>query len=513
MGILHRLVFLLASVLLVPLATGATTPVPAEPLAVGSKRFTESYVLGEILRLTLEQGGVPALHRQGLGNTAIVEQALRSGRIDLYPEYTGTIVREILKRQQEPQNLAQLNEWLRPLGLKAAVPLGFNNSYALAMTAERAQALGLRRISDLARLSPEQQGALRTAFTQEFTARRDGWPAIQQAYSLQIRPGRGLDHSLAYQALAQGQADLMDAYATDAAVSRLKLVLLEDDRHVFPRYDAVLLMRQEVNEGPLKALQGRIDASTMAALNQEAEQGQRFEAVAARALEQVLSTGSGPPDRTQGDGLAARTDAPARFADRLFAPDLLRLLGEHLLLVAASTGLAIAVGAPLGLMAQRWPRSASWVLGCASVLQTVPSLALLALLIAAMGRIGVVPALAALFLYALLPVISSTHAGLLQVGPGMRQAGLALGMRPWQVLCHIERPLAWPVMRAGVGSAAVTGVGTATVAAFVGAGGLGERIVAGLAVNDSALMLAGAVPAAALALVVQALFWKASPNR
>ena len=178
--------------------TPPTASAPTEPLVVGSKRFTESYVLGELLRLTLEHAHVPAVHRQGLGNTAIVEQALRSGRIDLYPEYTGTIVREILKRTDEPRDLAQLNEWLQPLGLKAAVPLGFNNTYALAMKADRAQALGLRRIGDLAALPAEQQRALRTAFTQEFTARRDGWPAIAQGYGLQLQPGRGLEHSLAY---------------------------------------------------------------------------------------------------------------------------------------------------------------------------------------------------------------------------------------------------------------------------------------------------------------------------
>jgi osmoprotectant transport system permease protein len=482
-----------------------TASAPTEPLVVGSKRFTESYVLGELLRLTLEHAHVPAVHRQGLGNTAIVEQALRSGRIDLYPEYTGTIVREILKRTDEPRDLAQLNEWLQPLGLKAAVPLGFNNTYALAMKADRAQALGLRRIGDLAGLPAEQQRALRTAFTQEFTARRDGWPAIAQGYGLQLQPGRGLEHGLAYQAVALGQADLMDAYSTDAAVARLGLVLLEDDRGVFPRYDAVLLMRLSVDESPLMVLQGRLDAARMAALNAQAESGQRFEDVAARALE---SLGVARPMAQ----VAHAQETPS-FTARLFAPDLPRLLVEHLVLVMASTGLAIGVGAPLGLMAQRRPRTAPWILGAAGTLQTIPSLALLALLIAAMGRIGFAPALAALFLYALLPVISSTHAGLCQVSPGTRQAGLALGLRPVQVLHHIEVPLAWPVIRAGIGSASVIGVGTATVAAFVGAGGLGERIVAGLAVNDVALMLAGALPAAGLALLVQWSFLRAGTPR
>jgi len=495
------------------------TPARAEGLVVGSKRFTESYVLGELIRLTLQDAGIAAVHRQGLGNTAIVEKALRSGRIDLYPEYTGTIVREILKREDEPRDLAQLNEWLKPLGLKAAVPLGFNNTYALAMKPERAQELGLRRISDLARMTLEQQQGLRTAFTQEFSARRDGWPAVQQRYGLLIQPGRGLDHGLAYQAVAKGQADLMDAYSTDAAATRLGLVMLEDDLRVFPRYDAVLLMRAEVNEAPLRLLEERIDSARMSALNAQAESGLRFEQVAALALQaikghRVDAASTAAPDASAPP--TANRPSPASsatFATRLLAPDLPRLLGEHLLLVVASTALAIGVGMPLGLLAHRRPRTAPWILGGAGMLQTIPSLALLALLIAAMGRIGLAPALAALFLYALLPIISGTHTGVTQVGSGMKQAGLALGLTPLQVLRWVELPLAKPVILAGVGSSAVIGVGTATVAAFVGAGGLGERIVAGLAVNDAGLMLAGAVPAAMLALLVQWGFLRAASRR
>ncbi|HEY9238943.1 MAG TPA: glycine betaine ABC transporter substrate-binding protein, partial [Burkholderiaceae bacterium] len=128
-----------------------TTAATAAPVVVGSKRFTESYVLGEIVRQTLAAQGIEAEHRQGLGNTGILEQALASGAVDVYPEYTGTIVRELLKRPQASGNpsLAELNEWLAPRGLKAAVPLGFNNTYALAMTEARAAALGIVRISDL----------------------------------------------------------------------------------------------------------------------------------------------------------------------------------------------------------------------------------------------------------------------------------------------------------------------------------------------------------------------------
>ncbi len=136
----------------------------------------------------------------------------------------------------------------------------------------------------------------------------------------------------------------------------------------------------------------------------------------------------------------------------------------------------------------------------------MPSLALLALLIPLMGRIGTAPALVALSVYALLPVVRNTCVGLLQVPPGLRLAALALGLRPRDRLLRIELPLALPVILAGIKTAAVMSVGTATIAAFIGAGGYGERITIGLALNDNDMLLAGALPAAALALLTQALF-------
>jgi len=459
----------------------------AQAVVVGSKRFTESYVLGEIVRQVLADAGVPAQHRQGLGNTAVMEQALANGSIDLYPEYTGTIVRELLKKDGSP-SLEELNAWLAPRGLKAAVPLGFNNSYALAMREADAARLGIATISDLAR----SKAALRLGLSHEFLVRADGWPALQRAYGLPFTPGSGLDHGLAYQALAAGQVDVIDAYGTDAQIARLGLRVLRDDRAFFPRYDAVLLMRSSVDERPLAAaLNGRIDDDAMRALNAQVEiDGRSFEAVARDFLARVKPAASRQPG----------------FVDRLFAPDLPRLLREHLVLVFASLAIAVVIGMPLGVLAHRRPRLAAWVMATVGIVQTVPSLALLAFLIAIVGAIGFVPALLALSVYALLPIVRNTHAGLASLPVGMRQAGLALGLRDGQVLRGIELPLAAPAIFAGIKTAAVWNVGMATVATFIGAGGLGERIVAGLAVNDTAFMLAGAVPAALLALVMQWLF-------
>jgi osmoprotectant transport system permease protein len=467
----------------------------ARPVVVGSKRFTESYILGEIVLQTLQAQGIPAELKQGLGNTGILEQALESGAVGVYPEYTGTIVRELLKRPQTQGNpsLAQLNEWLAPRGLKVAVPLGFNNTYALAMLESRAAALGILRISDLR--EPQAQG-LRLGLSHEFLERGDGWPALKAAYKLPLAKPDGLDHGLAYEALRAGKVDLIDVYSTDAKVGRYKLRVLQDDLGFFPKYDAVLLMRAGVDVRPLARLEGKIDTATMIAMNAQVElDGQSFAAVAKRFVEGDLGRA----------GAVAGMQRQS-FMQRLFAPDFARLALQHLMLVFGSLLVAIGVGVPLGIGAWRWPRSAGWVLGAVAVLQTVPSLALLAFLIALLGSIGLVPALVALFLYALLPIVRNTHAGLRGVPDGLAQAALSLGLTPAQCLREVQLPLALPTLMAGVKTAAVINVGTATVAAFIGAGGFGERIVAGLAVNDNAAMLAGALPAAVLALLVQALF-------
>ena len=478
----------------------------APPNVVGSKRFTESYILGEIVRQTYEAQGIAAEHRQGLGNTGILEQALASGAVDVYPEYTGTIVRELLKRPQGTGNpsLAELNEWLAPRGLKAAVPLGFNNTYALAMLESRAAELGITRISDLA--GPKAQ-ALRLGLSHEFMERGDGWPAVKAAYRLALASAPGLDHGLAYDAVRAGKVDLIDIYSTDAKVGRYRLRVLQDDLGFFPKYDAVLLMRAAVDVRPLAKLEGRIDAAAMIAMNAQVElDGRSFSDVAKGFLAADRGAANGTTKAEVPGAGSATSGTRQTFLQRLFAPDFARLTLQHLMLVFGSLGVAILIGVPLGVAAWRWPRSAGWVLGTVAVLQTVPSLALLAFLIALLGSIGLVPALVALFLYALLPIVRNTHAGLRGVPDGLAQAALSLGLTPRQCLREVQLPLAMPTLLAGVKTAAVINVGTATVAAFIGAGGYGERIVAGLAVNDTSAMLAGAVPSAVLALLVQAGF-------
>lgn len=456
----------------------------AQTLQVGSKRFTESYVLGELLIRTAGGG----THRQGLGNTGIVFAALKAGSIDLYPEYTGTIAREILKLGGKA-TLEDLNRGLAPMGFGAAVLLGFNNSYALAMREERAQALGIRKLSDLAK-----HPALKLGLSQEFIGRADGWPGLKSAYALPHGTPQGLDHGLAYEAIAAGKIDVMDIYTTDAKIERFQLRALEDDRGFFPRYDAVLLYRLDVPKrfpeawAKLQKLEKRIDERTMIRMNAAAElQGRSFAEAAA-----LLDSGAAP-------GTAAQRS----FLGALFGPDFLRLTWQHLVLVFVSLAASILAGVPLGILAAKLRWVEQPILGAVGVIQTVPALALFAFLIALMGAIGTAPALVALFLYALLPIVRGTHTGLVAVGKGMQQAAMALGLPAAERMRRVELPLALPSILAGIKVSAVINVGTATIAAFVGAGGYGERIVSGLALNDNAMMLAGAVPAAALALAVQ----------
>jgi osmoprotectant transport system permease protein len=467
------------------LLLAAWTVQAEERLRIGSKRFTESYILGEILAHVT--GGE---HKPGLGNTGIVLAALKAGAIDLYPEYTGTIAGEIV-RLPPTATLEQLNRALAADGLAAGVPLGFNDTYALAMREERAEQLGIRRLSDLAR-----HAELKFGLSQEFLGRADGWPGLRRAYGLPQRPG-GLDHGLAYEALVAGRIDVMDVYSTDAKIERYRLRVLEDDRHFFPRYDAVLLYRLDVPRRfprewrSLAALERRIDQRLMIRMNAAAElEGKTFAQAAA------LFTG----------GAGRATESRRSFLATMFGADFWRLTREHLVLVAASLAAAIAAGIPLGIAAAKLPRAAQPILAVVGVIQTIPSLALFAFLIALAGTIGTVPALLALFLYALLPIVRNTHAGLTGISRGMRQAAMALGLRPRERVWLIELPLAAPSILAGIKTSAVINVGTATIAAFIGAGGYGERIASGLALNDNVTLLAGAIPAAALALIVQGVF-------
>ena len=457
----------------------------AAPVRVGSKVFTESVVLGEVTAQTLLASGLPAVHRRELGGTRILWDALQRGDLDVYPEYSGTLSEEIFSGKV-PAGVEALRPALAARGVRIVAVLGFADSYALGMKEEVAERLGIRRISDLAR-HPE----VRFAFSNEFLDRGDGWRALQRAYALPQAEVRGMDHDLAYRGLSSGAFEVTDLYSTDAEVKALGLRVLEDDRHHFPDYQALLLARDGACSPQLLAalsqLDGRISAADMVAMNEKAKVDRVPEA-------QVAS------DFLRGKGIDAVAPAPAGLARRL-----LGYLRDHLVLVGVSLAGSVLVGLPLGIFAARRPRLGQVVLGAVGILQTLPSLALLVLMIPLLG-IGARPAIAALFLYGLLPVVRNTHAGLTGISGELREAAEALGLSPLARLFHIELPLASPSILAGIQTSAVICVGTATLGALVGAVGFGQPILTGIRLDNVGLLLEGAVPSALLALVVQAAF-------
>ena len=482
----------------------------AQPLVVGSKRFTESYILGEIVSQAVTAAGHDrVVLKSGLGNTGILLSALRSGEIDLYPEYTGTITREILKTEQA-LSLSEINARLLPIGLQAGVALGFDNSYVLAVRRDVAEKLQLRSISDLAK-HPD----LKLGLSHEFIGRSDGWKGLANRYQLGKLAPKGLDHGLAYEAIRARQIDVMDGYGTDSKLLREGLVVLQDELNFFPTYDALLLYRLDVptkfsaSWKVISALQNTISQQTMRELNSRAEiDGQPFAVVAHDFLQRQARGEKKDSAVLNGDvESSARGSTLQNFIDTLLGPDFLRLSAQHLFLVFVSLLLAIVVGIPLGVLSFYRPKTGQIVLSVTNVIQTIPSLALLAFLITLFGLIGTIPAIVALFLYALLPIIQSTHAGLSEISHSMRQAAKALGLSARDQLCLIELPLARTMILSGIKVSAVLSVGTATIAAFVGAGGFGERIAQGLALNNTSMLLAGAIPSAVLALLMQYVFY------
>lgn len=486
------LILLGGALVLVDFAKGSSTE---KKIAIASKRFTESYILGEILKQTAEQiQEAPVDYREGLGNTGIIYAALSEGLIDIYPEYTGTIAYEILKLSDlSSANSDLLNTYLNPLQLGVSQSLGFQNNYALAMRAEKANELRIEKISDLA-AHPD----LIFGFSPEFMGRGDGWEGLKKSsYSFPQKNIKTIDHSLSYEALIQNKIDLTDIYSTDPKIELYKLKTLVDDRHFFPIYEGVLLYRLEAAKDfpktwkAFQKLNHRISTQEMTALNAQAEiKGENFSQIATDFLQET----------PKGD-LKKNT-----LWTQLWAPDLWALTKQHLFLVFGALIPGIIVGLILGICAYYRPVMRHFILNGVGVIQTIPSLALLAFLIPIFREIGTVPALVALFLYSLLPIVRNTYAGLANIPGAQQDAALSLGLPFTYRLSFIEIPLASRTILAGIKTAAVLNVGMATIAALIGAGGYGVRIIAGLALNDYERLLAGAIPACFLAICVQLAF-------
>jgi osmoprotectant transport system substrate-binding protein len=242
-------------------------------IVVGSKNFTESVILGELLAQKLESAGCKVDRRLNMGGTFVCDSAIRNGSIDAYVEYSGTALTAILK-QPSMSDRARVNEIVRreyeSRKLLWSPALGFNNTFAMIVRKADAQQHNLRTISDLARMPN-----IRPGFGYEFTERPDGWTGLQRAYNLRVATApRTMDLGLTYKALASNEVDLIAGNSTDGLIDSLGLVVLEDDRHYFPPYDAVVVMRNDIPtpcRGALESLKGTIDDATMRRLNYEVD--------------------------------------------------------------------------------------------------------------------------------------------------------------------------------------------------------------------------------------------------
>jgi osmoprotectant transport system permease protein len=461
-----------------------TVPAVAADVVFGSKVFTESVILSELATQLVRDSGAAAEHRRELGGTRVLWSALVRGDIDCYPEYSGTLRAEIFSQHSIADDV-QLRAVLSRSHMWVSSSLGFNNTYVLGMLRERARQIGIERMSQLA-AHPE----LRLGFSNEFLERADGWPGLRARYGLTQDDVRGLTHDLAYRGVASGALDVTDLYSTDAEIVQYDLIALQDDAHYFPAYDALIVCRDDVPQAvrsTLDRLGGRIDAAAMTRMNSKAKLNRE------------------PESRIASDFLRSQFDIESRTQEHSRAERIWQRTREHLAMVGISLLAAILLAIPLGVLAFYRRGVGRAVFAVADVLQTLPALALLVFLIPWLG-IGYAPAIVALFLYSVLPILRNTHAGLADIPQELRESAEALGLPRGARLRHVELPLAARSIVAGIKTAAVINVGTATLGALIGAGGYGQPILTGIRLDDVSMILEGAIPAAALALLVQGGF-------
>ena len=473
-----------------PLAAVADGP----KVTIGSKSFTESVILGDMLTHLAKSAGAEAQHRAELGGTQILFKALLAGEIDAYVEYNGTITQEIFAGRGIRSD-DEIRRAMKEHSLRMSLPLGFNNTYAIGMKEELAERLAIQTISDLA-----SHPQLKFGFSDEFMERQDGWPGLRRRYKLPQTKVRGMDHNLAYRGLAKDTLQVTDLYSTDAEIAYYNLRVLDDDLGYFPFYQAAVLYRADLERrapqvvAAFEKLEAAIDSQVMAELNKRAKLDRVADTVVAAAfLHQHVDAKIAVPDV-----------GAAEFYRRRFAR-LITNTGEHLFLVAISLTAAILVAIPLGVLAYKKPTLGQAILGTVGVIQTLPSMALLVFMIPLLG-LGAWPAIVALFLYSLLPIVRNTYTGLNEIPPNIHESALALGLPAQARLRLVELPMASRSILAGIKTAGVINVGTATIGALIGAGGYGQPILTGIRLDDLGLILQGAIPAALLALIVQALF-------
>ena len=474
-------------------------------VTIGSKIFTENILLAEMLAVLLEENyNFKVIRKFNLGGTKLVFDALRNKEIDIYPEYTGTGYTMILKMSGETQPKKTYRivkkEFLDQFNLMWSLPLGFENTYALAVRDSDPRFKNIHSISQL----KGKTNFLNIAAGHEFMERKDGFSNFIKKYQLHFQEDKiwTMNQGLMYSALKNKKMDMVMAYSTDGRIQAFDLKTLKDDKRFFPAYGAAYLTRREfLDQNPkikkaFKELEGSIAEKEMIFLNNQVDQ---LKYDGAQAVKNFLIKKNLLEEDIQNLKQEGWLDYYLSKKEYFF-----KIFYEHLLLIFVSLFFALLLAVPIGLWASYNIRVEKFVFLIVNTLQTVPSLALLAIFIPFLG-IGFLPAVVTLFIYSLLPIIRNTFEGVKNIDRVFISAGAGIGLNSWQILRHIQIPLALPMILAGVRTSAVIVVGTATLAAFIGAGGLGDPIFRGIAALNSKLIFLGAVPACLLAILIDRL--------
>ena len=471
-------------------------------IIISSKIFTENILLAEMLSLLLEEKYTfKVIRKFNLGGTQLVFSALRNKEIDVYPEYTGTGYTMILKLSGETQPKKTFKivkkEFLNKFNLVWSLPLGFENTYTLAV---RSSDLRFKKIHRISQLKGKTK-SLKLGAGHEFMERQDGFLNFIKKYQLSFQKDQTwtMNQGLMYSALKNKKIDMVMAYSTDGRIKAFDLKTLRDDKSFFPAYEAAYLTRKDfLKQYPMlkkafKQLEGNITEKEMIFLNNQVDQLKLDSTQIARNF---LIKKNLLEDDIKNLKQQSWLDYYISKKEYFF-----KIFYEHLLLVVVSLFFALWLAIPIGLWASYNNKVEKTVFFIVNTLQTVPSLALLAIFIPFLG-IGFLPAVVTLFIYSLLPIIRNTFEAIKNIDRVLISAGAGMGLNIWQVLRYIQIPLAFPMILAGVRTSAVIVVGTATLAAFIGAGGLGDPIFRGIATLNSKLIFLGAVPACLLAIFI-----------
>lgn len=479
----------------------------AATIGIGSKNFTEQAILGEIMAQLIEAKTKHKVKRRFfLGGTQFTFNAIQKGEIDIYPSYTGTAYIAILKNTkilpaEQTYNIVK-HEYLKKYNLVWLNEFGFNNTYGFGVIQSDPLFQNVERLSQVRDFSQK----LKFGAPHEFLERPDGYDALQKAYNLKFQDFVGLDPGLMYQALVDGQVNMISAFTTDGRIQKFKIKLLKDDLNFFPPYYAAPLIRKDTLEKHpelkplLNSLQGKISDELMSQMNYSVDlNGQSIEDVAKWFLvDQGLIAGDASQSVLK-QKMSSFWEYALSQKEYVFFLTL-----EHMSLVAVALLLAMIVGIPTGIFLTRFNALSTPIFAVVNTLQTIPSLALLGFLIPLLG-IGKIPAIVALFLYALLPLVRNTYTGIKDISPNLIEVSKGIGLTGFQTLKHVELPLALPTIMAGIRISTVIMVGTATLAALIGAGGLGDPIFRGISSVNHQLILLGAIPSALLAILLDRL--------